>query len=229
MRAASARRYAPAMTRLLACPFCRQLYGDAEGVESCPECGLPLRPFERLPPSFEVEPQEYVAPEDRRLPFGYVRRGRGALLVLAIAGFATFFCPWLRTSQPDTSVYTGFDLARGNAGWLWAGAVAWFVLLPLVASRRTITQMRGVRIICTLFAAMTLVDILLLFALRASSGRVPVSFTWSWGLYVSLALSALGAIIATRFGGRLDDLPAVTWTDSAGDRQVESSAGETLH
>lgn len=216
------------VTRLLACPFCRQLYHDEESLENCPECGLPLRPFEKLPPSFEAQ-HEYVPPEDRRLPFGYLKRGRGALLLLAIAGLAAFFAPWVRTLHPDTVAYTGFDLARGNAGWLWAGAVAWFVLLPLVATRRTVTQMRGVRIVCTLFAAMTLVDISLLFALRASSGRVPIVFSWSWGLYVSALLSGVGAVVAARFGGRLDDLAAVTWTDSAGDRQVESSAGETLH
>jgi hypothetical protein len=217
------------MTRLLACPFCRQLYRDEESVTTCPECGLPLRPLEKLPPSFEAQTHEFVAPEDRRLPLAYAKRGRGALLLLGVAGLAAFFCPWVRMFHPDAVVYTGFDLARANAGWLWAGAVAWFVLLPLVASRRTITQMRGVRIVCTLFAAMTLVDIALLFALRATSGRVPVVFAWSWGLYVSAALSAIGAIVATRFGGRLDDLPAMAWTDSAGEPQVESSAGETLH
>jgi hypothetical protein len=217
------------MSRLLACPFCRQLYREEEALQNCPECGLPLRPFEKLPPSLEAQSHEYVPPEERRLPFGYRSRGRAALVLLSAAGLGAFFTPWVRTVIPDTVTYTGFDLARGNAGWLWAGAVGWFVLLPLVVTRRTVSQMRGVRIVSTLFAAMTLVDISLLFVLRASSGRVPVVFSWSWGLYVSAALSAAGALVAARFGGRLDDLPAMTWTDSAGERQVESSAGETLH
>lgn len=219
------------MKRLLACPFCRQLFGQEENVERCPECGLPLRPLEMLRPSphgGDAE-QSWVAPEDRRLPPTHFRRGRGTLLVIGVLGLAAFFVPWIIMRHPYDVTLSGFDLARSSAGWLWAGAVAWFVLIPLVWTRRTITELRGVRLICGLFSALTLVDVIMLWVVPSHSGMVPVVYAWAWGVYLNVVVSAAGIVVSTRLGGRLDDLPAVAWPDSDGGTEVESSSGETLH
>jgi hypothetical protein len=218
------------MTRLLACPFCRQLFGPDEGLARCPDCGLELRPLEHLPPSAEARsPEDYVAPEDRRLPTAYIRRGRGLLLIIGALGLALFLMPWIVMRHPYDATLSGLDLARASAGWLWAGPVAWFVLLPLVATRRTIAQMRGVRLICTLFCSITPLDVAMLWAIPSHSGAIPVVYSFAWGAYASLVLGLAGMFVSMRFGGKLDDLPAVAYRDRQGRTEIESSAGETLH
>jgi hypothetical protein len=226
--------YALNMERLLACPFCRELFPAGEQAR-CPACGLSLRPMNELPPSLDVLEEEaargeYVAPAERELPRYYFRRGRGALLVIGVLGLAAFFLPWVRMTSPEIASYSAFDLARGRAGWLWGGAVGWFILLPLVWTRRSVARMRGVRVICAVFAAMTLVEVLMMVALPPRSNRLyPVEFEWGFGLYASAIVSALGVAVAARFGGRADDLPAVPWRDAKGAVQRETSTGETLH
>jgi len=222
------------MEQLLACPFCRELF-RADEQTRCPACGLSLRPMQDLPPSLdaleeEAASGEYVPPEDRELSRYYFGRGRGALLVLGVLGLAAFFLPWVNMTAPEIASYSAFDLARGRAGWLWGGAVGWFILLPLVWTRRSVARMRGVRIICAVFAAMTLVEVLMMVALPPRGGRLyPIEFHWGLGLYASGVISALGVAVAARFGGRVDDLPAVPWRDGKGSEQRETSTGQTLH
>lgn len=223
------------MARLLACPFCRELFPDSE-ADRCPECGVILQPLERLPPSLdalqdEVDEGQLVAPEDRTLPLSYLRRGRGILLVLAVLGLVAFFMPWVIMRAPEARVYSGFDLARGRAGWLWGGAIGWFILIPLVITRRTIHRLRGVRIVSAAFAVMTFGEVAVLLSLppHANSPYLYVDFSWAWGLYASGVISLLGTLFAARLGGRLDDLPAFPWRDDYGRRHVESSHGETVH
>jgi hypothetical protein len=223
------------VSRLLACPFCRELFSQGETDGVCPECGVRLEPMEKLPPSLEAlnEDAELLGPtppEDEVLPWAYWGRGRGPLLLLALAGLGAFFAPWVEMTLPEEVSISAFDLARGRAGWLWGGAVAWFVTLPLVWTRRSVMRMRGVRIIVTLFAAMTLGETLMLVSRPpGGSSLVPVAFSWGWGLYASAAISLLGMYFGARFGGRLDDLgPAKESTNSSpsGD---ETSAGKTVH
>lgn len=222
------------MAQLLACPFCRALFPKGEAT-SCPECGVALKPLEELPPSLEALAEEaasgeVVAPEDRPLPPSYFGRGRGALLVLSVLGLASFFLPWVVMTQPELASFSGFDLARGRAGWLWGGAVAWFILLPLVWTRRTIARLRGVRIICAMFAAMTLGEVIVLMSLPPRGHRyLSVEFHWGFGIYASAVVSLLGILVAARLGGRIDDLPALPWTDTRGRKRQESGTGETLH
>ena len=157
-------------------------------------------------------------------------RGRAALLVLAVLGLASFFAPWVLVHAPEEAVLRGFDLARGRAGWLWGGAVGWFIMLPLVWTRRTVSKMRGVRIITALFAALTVGEVAMMLAMPPQSARYrPVSFEWGWGLYTSGFIALVGVVVAARFGGRIDDLPAVPWEDRSGRRRTESSADQTLH
>jgi hypothetical protein len=219
--------YGAAIASLLACPFCRELFPESEAT-TCPDCGVRLQPMEELPPSLEALAEEalageVIAPEERPLPKGDMSRGRGLLLVLSLLGIAGFFAPWVIMDRPEIATLSGFDLARGRAGWLWAGAVGWFILGALVWTRRTVAQMRGVRVIAAVFAAMTLCEVVVLVALPPKSSRyLPVQFDWGWGLWASGVVSLLGIVAAARFGGRLDGrLPATV--------HGESSAGETIH
>lgn len=226
-------RYALRVSRLFACPFCRALYSRAE-ARQCPECGVGLVPMENLPDSHDVahdelEAGEIVLPERRPLPWNYFGRNRGALLVVAGLGLLLFFAPWVELRMPEASVRSGFDLARGRAGWLWGGAAGWLVMLPLLWTRRTIARLRGVRLVTALFAAMTLIEtaMLLLLPPRAQH-RMPLEIVWRWGIYASLLNSVLGIALALRLGGDLRKLPRIV-TDLSSADPAETSSGETLH
>jgi hypothetical protein len=194
-----------------------------------------LKPLDELPPSLEALAEEaasgeIVPPHERTLPSTFFGRGRGALLLIGVLGIAFFFMPWVVMTKPDLTSFSGFDLARGRAGWLWGGAVAWFILIPLVWTRRSIARMRGVRIICAMFAAMTLGEVVMLMSLPPRSSRyLSVEFHWGFGLYGSAIVSLLGILLSARFGGRIDDLPSVPWKDGRGRLRKESADGETLH
>jgi hypothetical protein len=222
------------MATLLACPFCRELFTKGEH-ERCPACDVVLQALDQLPPSLEALQEaalegEIIAPEDRLLPLGYWRRGRGALLLLGILGLVCFFLPWVEMTRPELVTMSGYALAHGRAGWLWGGAIGWFILIPLVWTRRTIYKMRGVRIICTTFASMTLLEVLMLVALPPAAGRhASVDFGWGPGLYASALVSALGIFFGTQFGGRADppEPPAAPLPQKRPARVKRR--GETLH
>lgn len=218
----------------MACPFCRQLFPAGE-VKSCPECGVSLERMSKLPPSLDQLAEdaaagETIPPEHRLLPWSYFGRGRGALLALAALGLVSFFLPWVEVRMPESVTVSGFDLARGRAGWLWGGAVGWFMLIPLVWTRRTIARMRGVRIISALFAALTLVEVATMLLLPPQSAHLRrVEIAWQFGIYLSGAVSLIGVGVAARFGGSLADLPALPWIDDRGRRHADHHDGETLH
>jgi hypothetical protein len=126
--------------------------------------------------------------------------------LLATLGLALFFSPWVSLSRPDEVLLSGLDLARGNAGWLWGGAIGWFILLPLVFTRRTVTALRGIRIICAMFAAMTLGEVVLLLVRRPNEqSYFSYGVDYEWGLYASGAVALAALIVAIRLGGRADD------------------------
>jgi hypothetical protein len=193
----------------------------------------------QLPPSLDVledeaEQGQVSFPEDQLLPTTYMGRGRGALIALSLAGIASFFLPWVELTMPETAVYSAFDLARGRAGWLWGGATAWLVMIPLVLTRRTIARMRGVRIVTIMFAAMTLIEALMLWLLPPRRGVTPLELHFRYGLFLSGAISLLGVAVAARFGGSLDNLPKFLLdTREPGDpperAPKETSDGQTLH
>lgn len=194
---------------LLACPFCRALFPKGE-AKLCPECGIDLVPLERLPPSYEASLEESPPPElpeEKILPWSDFSRGRGALLALALLGLVAFFLPWVEMTRPSEELRSGFDLARGRAGWLWGGAVAWFVLLPLVWTRRTIAAMRGVRPIVVLFTSMSVVEVAMMALLRPSGpSLIPVDYSFGVGFYATLAIGIVATLVALRFGGALPPL-----------------------
>jgi hypothetical protein len=183
---------------------------DAAEAEQCPDCDIPLQPLHQLPPSLdavedEARSWEQNPPEDEPRPWHDLGRGRGLLLAVAVSSLLAFaFAPWVDISSPHAELRSGYSLARGPLGWLWGGAIAWFVSLALVASRRSVNQMRGVRAILMLFSAMTLTEVVMLVALSPGGSRqVHFAYEWSWGLYLSLALSVVGVVGSARFGGPL--------------------------
>ncbi len=112
-------RYASALPMpagLTACPFCRQLF-DAGEAASCPDCGLALKDLAKLPPSYDAAveyPEEPTPPHMETLPWTYLGRNRGLLLLLAAAGLAAFFAPWIRETAPDLATISGYELARSK-------------------------------------------------------------------------------------------------------------------
>ncbi|MDF3071590.1 MAG: hypothetical protein K0R38_7191 [Polyangiaceae bacterium] len=228
------------MAALQACPFCRKLYTEGEATV-CPDCEVALVAMNRLPPSLDALEEEAAAgqgelafPENQPLPATYMGRGRGALLLLSGLGLFAFFLPWVELTAPESVVYSAFDLARGRAGFLWGGATAWLVMIPLVITRRTIARMRGVRIVTVMFAAMTLTETLMLWLMPPRRGLAPLELHFRYGLFLSGAISLVAMAVAARFGGSLDNLPKFLMDTEqpgspgkAGSR--ETSDGQTLH
>ncbi len=178
-------------------------------------------PFERLAKSGEAldddaEPQD---PHWEILPRAYWRRGRGVLAALALFGLTAFVSPWVHVTIPDIATYSGMALAR-RLGWSWAAGVAWFVLLPVVISRRSIAKMRGARVAACFLSAVpgTTAGLLLALPPHGSHG-VPLRFTFGWGIHATLALSVIALGVALFFGGRLDDVRVRRGT----------SAGQVVH
>ena len=210
------------MSTLLACPFCRDVVANANAcahARTCAECEILLVPLDELPPHLDADADAsrdgdaaVDPPEHAELPWSFLGRGRGALIALCILGFAAFFAPWCHEQAPELTTWTAYQFAAGPMPWLWGGVVAWFVMFPLVLTRRSVAKMRGARVICTAFAAMTTIEAGVLLGLSRPDPEslVPIAFTWAWGIYASLAISVVGVVVAARLGGRLDefsDLP----------------------
>ena len=196
---------------LLACPFCREIRGadeaKAEG-DSCPECGVALVPFEKLPRSAEslLEDGVPIEPDSEVLPRAYLGRGRGLLAALALVGLVAFFLPWVEMTMPEIMSLSGFALSQ-RLGWAWGAGVAWFILVPTVLSRRTIRQMRGARVAAAFLAAIpgTTAAVLLARPPHGAHGMT-LRFTFGPAMYATLALSFAAFAVALLFGGRADDI-----------------------
>jgi hypothetical protein len=96
----------------------------------------------------------------------------------------------------------------------------------LVLSRRSVLDLRGVRVICTTVAAMTLAETVMLLGLApAQSGGALSAYKYGWGLYASLVVAVLGVLAGIRLGGRIDDLRDI----SAKLEPRETSDGHPVH
>jgi hypothetical protein len=203
------------------------LFTEEDAVARCPDCGVDLMPLRDAPPSPESQLEqdmltEQTPPEYRTRPFWNMRRGRGWLLLCALAGLASYALPWFSQTQPETRILTGYQLARHHVGWLWGGAIGWFILIPLGLTRRTIVAMRGVRMISVVFASMTALEVLVFVNATASrQDHVLVRFAWQWGIWISSFVSAVGACVAATYGGPLPDKPAIE--ERSGARQPRAA------
>jgi hypothetical protein len=209
------------MSGLIACPFCRQMFAPDE-ARACPDCGLGLESLAKLPPSYDAKveyPEEPTPPHMEPLPWTYLGRNRALLVVLAVAGLAAFFAPWIRETSPELRDLTGYRLALLR-GYFWAPAVAYFVMIPLVISRRSIYKMRGARVAVAFLAGIVLTTaaVRLGFTPKSTSLR-PVHVAWMWGLYATVGIAVAALAAAVGFGGRLDDIPT----------KVRREGNETLH
>ena len=109
---------------------------------------------------------------------------------------------------------------------LWGGAVAWFLLLPLVFTRRSIVQLRGIRVVATTFALMTLGETSMMLLLAPSqSPYVHTEYHFAWGLYSSAVISAVATYVAVRLGGGLKDLRDLAHAAPI----AETSDGQPVH
>jgi hypothetical protein len=213
--------YADLPVGLVACPFCREMFEEGE-EPVCPMCGIELARIDKLPrPQHDVtEDGVPIEPDTEPLPLTYMGRGKGALIVLAVIGVLLFFRPWVAVSMPDEFTLSGFDLARRlPVGWPWGAAVSWVVLVPTVASRRTIRQLRGARVAALFLALMPAVTTGILLSRPPHSALVPIVFTWTWAFWAAMATSLVAAGVAVRLGGRVDDIAVARG----------SSAGQELH
>jgi hypothetical protein len=226
-----------AVSGLLCCPFCRDLYTKDDAIERCPDCGVDLVPFYEVAPSPESRLEqdallEQTPPEWRRLAFWDFRRGRGLLPLLALLGLISYALPWFSQSLPETRVLTGYQLARQHVGWLWGGAIGWFILIPLVVSRRSIAAMRGVRMIAAVFASLTATEVLVFVNITSSrQNQVAVQFAWEWGIWISCFVSALGTCIAAMLGGPIPQTndPELFTPAPLLHKRRQARKGRTLH
>jgi hypothetical protein len=215
---------------LAACPFCRELFVDGE-TDRCPECGIELRELADLPPSPEAEAltaeeaaarvQQVTIPQAEMLPWSDMSRGRGVLLLCALAGIgAFFFLPWAIQTMPENVIYKGHELARRQS-FFWMALTAWLVLFPSVASRRSLIKMVGARIAVVTLSAMPAIwcGFLLTRPTRVVVKGLPFEYHWGPGFWATMAISVVATLVAFRFGGRLDDVTV----------KHGSSTGEVLH
>ena len=141
------------------------------------------------------------------------------MVALSLVGLGLFFAPWIHLVLPEIADLSGFFLSR-RLGWSWGAAVAWFVLVPTIASRRSIRQLRGARVPACFLALVPAVTAAILLLRSPSHGLVPVSFSFAWPLPATMVVSVVAALVAAlHLGGRVDDVKV-----SRG-----SSHGETLH
>ena len=217
------------MARLLACPFCRELFLTDEGVEVCPDCDLPLRPLHSLAPSADEGDATPGLAWDVRLPWWYWRKGRAALMALALTGIALFFMPWIELTKPESAMISGFSLAQYSTPWLWGGPVAWFITIPLLVTRRTVRQLWGARLIAFVFATLALANVALLAIVPASSSAlVPVEFEFTRLFWLSGITSLVAMAIALRLGGGIRE--ALAAVDSKSASEIGAQRGDaTLH
>lgn len=199
----------PMPAGLVACPFCREMFPTGEHP-SCPVCGVALVETHKLPKTqAELDEEAARTPADEVvLPWTYTGRGRAALVALAFAGLAAFLMPWIRETAPENEVISGLQLAR-RIGWSWAPAVAWFVMIPLVVSRRSIARMRGARVAAAFLPGIALATVVTRVAFAPVSTKLrTVAFTWGEGLWLTAAIAVVAIGVAIRFGGAPTPAPA---------------------
>lgn len=209
LRVFSHASYAAPRMALVACPFCREMFELGEATE-CPVCGMKLVAFEKLPPSRETHDELGlpIDPAHELLPWTYLGRMRAALVVVGLIGIALFFAPWIHQTLPAELRLSGYWLAR-RIGWVWGAGVGWLVLVPTVASRRTIAQMRGARVAAAFLSATSLVSCAVLLVFPPHGRYYKPHFAYEPGFWLTMVVSAVAVVLSFRFGGSIEEI-AVT-------------------
>lgn len=186
------------------CPFCKEVFPEGEHTE-CPSCEVHLISAEKYAAITQAEVPEEE--EEPLLPWGHWGHARGPLLLVSVLGLVCFFLPWIHQFTPDRVVFTGLDLAQ-RTRFSWATAVAWFVLIPTIFSRRTLSKLRGVRLAAALLAFIpALVALIFLLnppdALQVRGLSLRIRFEWGMGLYLTLVLGIFSPPFAMLRLGKL--------------------------
>jgi hypothetical protein len=213
---------ATAVRGLEACPFCREMFPPGEHAD-CPLCGVGLVPAARLPSQAdgddaddELDGRGRAAPKDpteRILPWAYWGKARGPLLVLTTLGLIAFCLPWVHSFTPERVVYSGIDIAR-RTGLAWSVGVAWFTLLPLILTRRTIRDMRGARLAVAVLAVIPAIVAATLLLNPPQAGQahgvvVRLRYAWEPAIYATVVISLVTSLLAALgFGGKIAPAPA---------------------
>lgn len=205
--------YAARVRGLEACPFCKEMFPAGEQTD-CPLCGVKLIAASKLPDAGDEPDDEGEARGalvEKPLPWTYWGKARGPLALLSVLGLVAFCAPWVNSYAPELTVFTGIDIAR-RTGVAWSAGVAWFTLLPLVLSRRTVRQMRGARLAIAVLAAIPAIVALTMLlnppqAAEARGVLVRLRYAWAPGIYATLGLGLVtAAVAALRFGGPAEDI-----------------------
>ena len=139
----------PEPNALLGCPFCREMFPSEEEA-LCPVCGVDCsRSSSSLPRTRPGSPPPSSWPPPRRStgPFPGPTPGAAAppSSCCRSSAWSPFSDPQL-SSRGRISTSSPVSSSRATAPVrFWGGAVGWFILFPLIATRRTIFQLRGVR------------------------------------------------------------------------------------
>ena len=121
-------------------------------------------------------------------------------------GFIAFFAPWVDMSSPEIRLLSRADPGAAQRVGVGAG-VAWFVLFPMMLSRRSIDQMQGHASRRHFFRSCPVVTVSILWFLPPHARYVPIRFEWGWE--ISTPRWGIGLIAHHRFdrlGGRIDDI-----------------------
>ena len=125
----------------------------------------------------------------------------------------------MHESAPEIRTLSGFEFSK-LLGWIWAGGLGWFVMIPLLVTRRTIRQMRGARVAVGFLASMVLLTVVTRLALTPTAHPlIPVRVSWGWGMYAAGCLACMALVLTWKFGGDITDMPT----------QQPRRGDETLH
>jgi hypothetical protein len=188
--------------QVLFCPFCRESFED---LESCPEHELRLVPLALLPADEHADESEQdeltvdrelaerlpALPEDRELALFAPQHGRALVAVGALLNALALALPLVRLE--GAPMLTTFELARARPS-LWTLALVSFTSLYALARRRSLRQLRGLRVLVPLLALVS--PATLLAVLRPLAGRSELGMA----VYVVAAAALLLGYGGARLG-----------------------------
>jgi hypothetical protein len=190
-----------------ACPFCREIYVEEDGVDRCPDCDIALRDFVSLPPSEEAiwlageEKKVLPSASTETLAWHDFGRGRGVLLACGVLGLVAFYLPWSLWFLPDRQLWSAAVMARSQP-FFWLVLTSWFVSIPAVLSRRTPVSMARARTAMLMLSILPLLWCGFLWQLPTVVVRrfVHFEYQWTYGFYITAGASLVATIQSVFFG-----------------------------